>query len=56
MLASVRGFDRKLYLQLAEALHPGATVPRVFQLWLDETPLPPSRFLPMVMNGIADAE
>ena len=56
MLASVRGFDRKQYLRLAEALHPGATVPRVFQLWLDETPLPPSRFLPMVMNGMADAE
>ena len=56
MIASVQTFDRQRYLRLAEALHPGATVPRVFQLWLDETPLPPSRFLPMVMNGMADAE
>ncbi len=56
MLASVQGFDRKQYLQLAEELHPGATVPRVFQLWLDETPLPPSRFLPMVMARMPDTQ
>ena len=35
-------------LHLAEALHPGATEPRVFARWLAETPLPPSRFLPML--------
>lgn len=53
MLASVRGFERNRFLKLAEALHPGATVSRVFQQWLDETPLTPSRFLPMVVNGLS---
>jgi hypothetical protein len=47
-LASVPGFDRRRYLDLAEALHPGATEPRVFAKWLAETPLPPARFLPML--------
>jgi len=47
-LASVPGFDRRRYLELAEALHPGATEPRVFAKWLAETPLPPARFLPML--------
>jgi hypothetical protein len=47
-LASVPGFDRRGYLDLAEALHPGATEPRVFAKWLAETPLPPARFLPML--------
>lgn len=47
-LASVPGFDRRQYLDLAEALHPGATEQRVFAKWLAETPLPPSRFLPML--------
>lgn len=55
MLASVRGFDRTQYLKLAETLHPGASVPRVFQKWLDETPLSPSRFLPMVMEKMPDS-
>jgi len=48
MLASVSELDRLKYLDLAEALHPGATEPRVFAKWLAETPLPPSRFLPML--------
>ena len=48
MLASLPELDRKKYLDLAEALHPGATEPRVFARWLAETPLPPSRFLPML--------
>lgn len=56
MLASVRSFDRTQYLKLAEELHPGAAVPRVFQQWLDETPLSPSRFLPMVTNGLSHEE
>lgn len=47
-LASVSGLDRRKYLDLAEALHPGATEPRVFAKWLEETPLPPDRFLPML--------
>lgn len=48
MLASVDGYDRQALLEVAEALHPGATEPRVFSRWLAETPLPPSRFLPML--------
>jgi len=48
MLASVPELGRRKYLDLAEALHPGATEPRVFARWLTETPLPPARFLPML--------
>jgi hypothetical protein len=48
MLASVPALDRRTYLDLAETLHPGATEPRVFAKWLAETPLQPSRFLPML--------
>lgn len=47
-LASVAGLGRQTYLDLAEALYPGATEPRVFAKWLKETPLPPARFLPML--------
>lgn len=47
MLASARGFERERYLRLAEALHPGVSTPEVFALWLERTPLSPSRFLPM---------
>jgi hypothetical protein len=46
MLASADGFDRRRYLALAEALHPGATNPEVFDLWLARSPVRPSRFLP----------
>ena len=48
MLASLPSLDRSKYLDLAEALHPGATEPRVFAKWLAETPLQPARFLPML--------
>ena len=54
-LASVTGLDRRRYLDLAEALHPGATEPRVFSRWLADTPLPPSRFLPMLEARLRDA-
>jgi hypothetical protein len=47
-LASLPKLDRQKYLDLAEALHPGATEPRVFARWLAETPLPPARLLPML--------
>jgi hypothetical protein len=50
MLASSRGFDRQRYLELAEALHPGMSLPEVFQLWLDRTPVSPSRFLPLARH------
>ena len=47
-LASVPALDRRTYLDLAEALHPGASEPGVFAQWLAGTPLPPSRLLPML--------
>lgn len=47
MLASARGFERERYLRLAEALHPGASTPEVFGMWLKKSPVRPSRFLPM---------
>ena len=47
MLASARGFERERYLRLAEALHPGASTPEVFHMWLEKSPVQPSRFLPM---------
>lgn len=48
MLASVREFDRRRYLALAEELHPGVTQPEVFELWLQRSPVRPARFLPML--------
>lgn len=47
MLASARGFERERYLRLAEALHPGASTPEVFGMWLKKSPARPARFLPM---------
>ena len=54
-VASVPGFDRRSYLDLAEALHPGASEPRVFARWLTETPLPPNRLLPMLQAQLGHA-
>ena len=54
-VASVPGFDRRSYLDLAEALHPGASEPRVFAQWLTETPLPPNRLLPMLQAQLDHA-
>jgi hypothetical protein len=48
MLGGAGGFDRSRYLALAEALHPGSSLPEVFSLWLQRSPLRPSRFLPML--------
>ena len=48
MVASVAGFERRDLLALAEQLHPGASEPVVFALWLKRSPLRPSRFLPML--------
>ena len=55
MLASVRGFDRRRYLELAEALHPGISQPEVFAIWLERSPLRPARFLPMLKHWRANA-
>lgn len=50
LLASARGFDRRRYLELAEALHPGISHPEVFARWLERTPVSPSRFLPLARH------
>ena len=55
MLASARGYDRSLYLDLAESLHPGITTPEVFSTWLAQSPVRPSRFLPMLEKWRAKA-
>jgi hypothetical protein len=49
MLASVRGAPREALLELAERLHPVATRPDVFGLWLAGSPVKASRLLPMVL-------
>jgi|SRR5271168_1435782 len=48
MLASVPEFDRRALLDLAEQLHAGSSHVTVFALWLQQSPLRPSRFLPML--------
>lgn len=55
LLASARGFDRKRYLELAERLHPGASTPETFGMWLRRSPIQPSRFLPVARRrkGVA---
>jgi hypothetical protein len=55
MLASARGYDRSRYLRLAESLHPGITVPEVFSVWLAQSPVRASRFLPMLEKWRAKA-
>ena len=45
ILGRVRSATR--YLRLAEVLHPGVSTPEVFALWLENSPVRPSRFLPM---------
>jgi len=50
LLASARGFERRRYLELAEALHPGMSHPEVFALWLERTPVSASRFLPLARH------
>lgn len=48
MLASTPEFDRPALLDLAEQLHAGSSHVTVFALWLQGSPLRPSRFLPML--------
>jgi hypothetical protein len=48
MLASDGDADRRSLLAFAEALHPGSSEVPVFALWLQRSPLRPSRFLPML--------
>jgi len=51
MVASVPEFDRRSLLELAEALHAGSSQVGVFGLWLERSPVRPSRFLPMLLAG-----
>ncbi len=55
LLASVPEFDRPGLLRLAEALEVGSTRIEIFSVWLKESPLRPSRFLPMVSNRMHHA-
>ena len=55
MLASLREFDRSDYLALAEALHAGSSQVGVFSLWLQGSPLRPSRFVPMLLASLRRA-
>lgn len=55
MLASLPGFERRRYLELAEALHPGMTTPEVFEGWSHRSPIEPSRFVPMLLGEGARA-
>jgi len=49
MIASVPEFDRRSLLDLAEALHAGSSQVGVFTLWLEHSPVRPSRFIPMLL-------
>lgn len=55
MLASLRGYDRRGLLALAEELHPGASEPAVFERWLERSPLRPTRFLPLLEMSVKHA-
>ncbi|MGH8263863.1 MAG: hypothetical protein ACRETU_08265 [Steroidobacterales bacterium] len=55
MVASVKGFDRGGLCALAEQLHTGSSNPEVFQLWLNRSPVRPSRFLPMLEKMVQRA-
>jgi hypothetical protein len=52
MVASVPEFDRRSLLDLAESLHAGSSQVGVFALWLERSPVRPSRFLPMLLAGM----
>jgi len=55
LVSSMRGFDRRRLVALAEGLHPGISEPVVFDRWLQRSPLQPSRFLPQLEAGDAHA-
>jgi hypothetical protein len=44
LIAGSPGYDRPALLRLGEALHPGISELAVFNLWLQRTPVEPSRF------------
>ena len=55
LLAGASRFDRRRYIELAEALHPGISHPEVFELWLQRSPVRAARFLPLLRHRVAHA-
>lgn len=55
LLACARAMDRETLAMLAEALYPGMSSPEVFGAWLRQSPVRPSRFLPMLRQRLARA-
>lgn len=55
LVASLPGYERRRYLELAETLHTGITTPEVFEAWLRDGPVEPSRFVPMLSAEVAHA-
>lgn len=55
LLACARGMDRESLAMLAEALYPGMSNPEVFGAWLKQSPVRPSRFLPMLRQRLSRA-
>jgi hypothetical protein len=55
MLASLDEFDRNSLLALGERLHAGISQVGVFSLWLADSPLRPSRFIPLLMTELEHA-
>ena len=55
MIATMPEFDRRSLLDLAETLHVGSSQVGVFSLWLERSPIRPSRFLPMLSMELRHA-
>ena len=55
LAASLKGFDRRRLLALAEQLHPGSSRTEVLALWLERSPVRPSRFAPMLRQRLRHA-
>jgi DNA-binding phage protein len=55
LAASVSGLDRRRLLEVAEHLHPGSTRTEVLSLWLERSPVRPSRFAPMIRQRSRNA-
>jgi hypothetical protein len=51
LIAGSRGYDRQGLLKLGEQLHPGIGDVPVFNLWLQRTPIQPSRFFSQLEEG-----
>ncbi len=53
LLASLPEFDRPRMLALAQSLAPGMGTAEAMSRWLDEVPLDPARFVPMLRSRLA---